>query len=129
MVNALRAFVPPLPDSGMPANILIAASLAGLLTFAGGGAYAATKHAVVAVAEQTALDLADSNLSVTLLCPALVRTGMSPVRDDPDDVVRVALSAVRTGRFLVVPEEWSPAIAVRAARLVNGGQPEVPTPR
>lgn len=37
VVNALRAFVPPLLDSGMPANILITASLAGLLTFPGGG--------------------------------------------------------------------------------------------
>jgi NAD(P)-dependent dehydrogenase (short-subunit alcohol dehydrogenase family) len=40
--------------------VLITASLAGLATFPGGGAYAATKHAVVAVAEQTALALAET---------------------------------------------------------------------
>jgi NADP-dependent 3-hydroxy acid dehydrogenase YdfG len=39
-----------------PSRILITASLAGLVTFPGGGAYAATKHAVVAVAEQAAMD-------------------------------------------------------------------------
>ncbi|MFC7362191.1 SDR family NAD(P)-dependent oxidoreductase [Nocardioides astragali] len=91
-----------------------------------GGAYAATKHAVVAVAEQTAIALADSNISVTLLCPALVRTAMSVVGDDPDDVARIALTALRSGRFLVAPEEWSNAIAERGSRLVGGG---LPTPR
>jgi len=128
VVNGLRAFVPPLLESGRPASILITASLAGLLSFPGGGAYAATKHAVVAVAEQTALALTDSNVSVTLLCPALVRTAMSPVGDDPADVATLALSAVRSGEFLVAPDEWKHAIALRAERLVNGGLPEIPAP-
>jgi NAD(P)-dependent dehydrogenase (short-subunit alcohol dehydrogenase family) len=128
VVNGLRSFVPPLLQSGTPGSILITASLAGLLTFPGGGAYAATKHAVVAVAEQAALALADSNISVTLMCPALVRTAMSPVGDDPDDVARLAITALRSGQFLVAPEEWSKAIARRGARLVDGGSPEVPTP-
>jgi NADP-dependent 3-hydroxy acid dehydrogenase YdfG len=52
VVNGLRAFVPRLLASGRPRHILITASLAGLATFPGGGAYAATKHAVVAVAAQ-----------------------------------------------------------------------------
>lgn len=128
VVNGLRSFVPPLLQSGTPGSILITASLAGLLTFPGGGAYTATKHAVVAVAEQTAIALADSNISVTLLCPALVQTAMSPVGDDPDDVARLALTALRSGQFLVAPDEWNNAIAERGARLVDGSCPQVPTP-
>jgi NAD(P)-dependent dehydrogenase (short-subunit alcohol dehydrogenase family) len=128
VVNGLRAFVPHLLESGKPASILITASLAGLLTFPGGGAYAATKHAVVAVAEQASLALRDTNVSVTLLCPALVRTAMSPVGDDPLDVAKFALNAVRSRRFLVAPDEWIPAIALRADRLVNGELPDIPAP-
>jgi NAD(P)-dependent dehydrogenase (short-subunit alcohol dehydrogenase family) len=55
VVNGLRAFVPRLVASDEPRRVLITASLAGLVTFPQGGAYAASKHAVVAVAEQTAL--------------------------------------------------------------------------
>lgn len=126
VVNGLRSFIPPLLESGRPGSIMITASLAGLVTFPGGGAYAATKHAVVAVAEQTALALADSNITVTLLCPALVRTAMSPVGDDPNDVARLALAALRSAQFLVAPAEWSKAIAQRGSRLVDGEFPEVP---
>jgi len=128
VINGLRAFIPRLLATGRPAHLLITASLAGLVTFPAGGAYAATKHAVVAVAEQTALALADSQVSVTLLCPALVRTAMSPTGADPADVAERALAGVREGRFLVVPAEWTDAIVERGERLVSGAEPTIPTP-
>ena len=39
VVNGLRAFVPAMVAANRPANIVITASLAGLLTFPSGGAY------------------------------------------------------------------------------------------
>lgn len=128
VVNGLRAFVPRLLATGGPAHVLITASLAGLVTFPAGGAYAATKHAVVAVAEQAALALANSQVSVTLLCPALVRTAMSPTGADPADVAEQALIGVREGRFLVVPDEWTNAILERSERLITGAEPTIPAP-
>lgn len=128
VVNGLRAFVPRLLATGRPAHLLITASLAGLVSFPAGGAYAASKHAVVAVAEQCALSLVDSQVSVTLLCPALVRTAMSPVGADPADVAEQALDGVREGRFLVVPDEWTDAVVERSERLIAGSQPGMPTP-
>jgi NADP-dependent 3-hydroxy acid dehydrogenase YdfG len=128
VVNGLRAFVPRLLASGRPAHILITASLAGLATFPGGGAYGAAKHAVVAVAEQAALALADTAVGVTVLCPALVRTAMSPVGADPADVAAEALAAVEAGRFVVVPGEWRDAVVRRAQRLMAGEPPVLPAP-
>lgn len=128
VVNGLRAFVPRLLTSGRPRRLLITGSLAGLVTFPGGGAYAATKHAVTAVAQQTALALADSPVTVTLLSPALVRTGMSEVGEDPAEVAAAALEASAAGRFLVVPPEWSDTVVSRADALVSGTQPQVPAP-
>jgi NAD(P)-dependent dehydrogenase (short-subunit alcohol dehydrogenase family) len=128
VVNGLRAFVPRLLDAGRPGHLLITASLAGLATFLGGGAYAASKHAVVAVAEQAALALSGTNVGVTVLCPALVRTALSPVGVDPADVAREALAAVAEGRFVVSPEEWQPAVRERAEVLVSGRQPIPPWP-
>jgi NAD(P)-dependent dehydrogenase (short-subunit alcohol dehydrogenase family) len=128
VVNGLRVFVPRLLALERPAHILITASLAGLTTFPGGGAYGASKHAVVAVAEQVALALADTEVGVTVLCPALVRTAMSPVGADPADVADEALAAVQTGRFVVVPGEWRAAVVQRAQLLMAGRPPALPAP-
>jgi NAD(P)-dependent dehydrogenase (short-subunit alcohol dehydrogenase family) len=128
VINGLRAYVPRLLEHGHPARIVVTASLAGLVTFPGGGAYAATKHAVVAVAEQAALALEKSPVSVTLVCPALVRTGMSATGADPRDVATTALAAAAAGRFLVVPEEWIAAIQQRADHLTSGRPADPPTP-
>jgi len=127
-VNGLRAFVPRLVAGDRSAHILITASLAGVVTFPGGGAYAATKHALVAVAEQAAMALRDTPISVTLLCPALVRTGMSDVGEDPADVAAAALAAARSGQFLVVPEEWRAAMQTRTEQLLDRRVPDVPAP-
>jgi len=126
VVNGLRAFVPRLLGSGRPAHVLITASLAGLAAFPGGGAYGASKHAVVAVAEQAALALTGTAVGVTVLCPALVRTAMSPMGDDPADVAAAALAAVHDGRFAVVPPEWAGAVTQRWERLVAGQRPVAP---
>jgi NAD(P)-dependent dehydrogenase (short-subunit alcohol dehydrogenase family) len=128
VVNGLRAFVPRLVAAGRPGRILITASLAGLVTFPAGGAYAASKHALVAVAEQAALALEHTPITVTLLCPALVRSGMSDTGEEPADVAAAALAAMEAGRFLVVPAEWQPALVARAERLVSGEQPSLPVP-
>jgi short-subunit dehydrogenase len=80
------------------------------------------------LAEQAALELAASNISVTVLCPALVRTAMSDQGDDPLHVAAQALEAVDEGRFAVIPEDWSAAVRHRSATLVNGVQPAIPIP-
>lgn len=128
VVNGLRSFVPLQLASDQPSQILITASLAGVLTWPGGGPYAASKHAVVAVAEQTALHLADTHVSVAVMCPALVRTAMSDIGDDPLDVATVALDAAAAGRFAVLPPSWSTAVHARADTLTSGKSPQLPTP-
>ncbi len=128
VVNGLRAFVPGMVERGVRSNILITASMAGTLTWPGGGPYIASKHAVLAVAEQAALELSDSGISVTALCPALVRTAMSAEGEDPAVTAARGLKAVAAGRFAVVDDEWSSAIRARAEMLVSGDQPQIPNP-
>jgi NADP-dependent 3-hydroxy acid dehydrogenase YdfG len=128
VVNGLRAFVPRMVERGSPANILITASLAGATTWPGGGPYAASKHAVLAVAEQTALELSETEIAVTVLCPDLVRTAISDQGADPRDIAIEALQAMEDGQFAVVPERWSGAVQSRASRLASGEQPGIPQP-
>lgn len=76
VVNGIRAFVPLIVEQG-EGHVVNVASAAGLL---GGGpglsAYAATKHAVVALSESLCLDLlaTDADVGVSVLCPEWVRT-------------------------------------------------------
>ncbi len=128
VVNGLRSFVPPMLEHERPGSLLITASLAGLLTWPVGGPYAASKHAVLAVAEQAALSLHGTQLSVTVLCPSLVRTAMSTEGRDPVDVAEEALDAVAARRFAVVPHEWKAGVVERARRLAAGHQPLLPEP-
>jgi NADP-dependent 3-hydroxy acid dehydrogenase YdfG len=128
VVNGLRAFVPRLLQANAERHLLVTASLAGVVTFPTGGAYAASKHAVIAVAEQTVMALRGTPVKVTVICPALVRTGMSRVGADPDDVAESALRALADGAFAQVPVEWHAALLRRASRLVRGAAPRPPEP-
>lgn len=128
VLNGLRAFVPRLLATKRPSRILITASLAGLATWPGGGAYAASKHAAVTLAEQAQLSLAGTNVSVHVLCPALVRSGMSEQGADPVEVARTALDELREGRFAIVPPEWRGAIRQRGEQLASGLPPTMPGP-
>lgn len=128
VVNGLRAFVPRMIADGEPHNIVITASLAGLATWPGGGAYAASKHAVVTVAEQAALSLAGTPVTVTLVCPALVRSGMSAEGADPGAVAAAALDAAARGIFAMVPPQWTQSVMDRSRRLSMGQQPQLPSP-
>jgi len=128
VVNGLRSFVPGMLARPEPSRILITASLAGALTWPAGGAYAASKHAALAVAEQAALGLADSHVSVTVMCPALVRTAMSEEGDDPVEVAQRGLRAATDGQFAVIDDEWADALHTRARTLSGGGRPELPLP-
>lgn len=128
VVNGLRAFVPRLLQADAGCHLLITASLAGVVTFPTGGAYPASKHAVMAVAEQAAMALRGTSVTVTVICPALVRTGMSPIGADPDEVAEAALRAVTVGAFAQIPAQWHAALLHRAAGLARGAVPTPPEP-
>ena len=129
VVNGLRAFVPALLASGEPAHVLITASLAGLAVFPGGGAYGPSKHAVAAIAQHAAMALDGTPVGVSMICPALVRTGMSSDGIDPALVAGDALQAIDDGVFAVVPSQWQSAVVTQAERIVSGNRPAPPTPK
>ena len=128
VVNGLRAFVPRLLAANRPAHILITGSLAGAATFPGGGAYGPSKHAVAAVAEHTAMALADTPIGVSMMCPALVSTGLSGEGVDPSEVAEEALATIEDGTFAVIPAEWRHAVTTAATRFASGQRPEAPKP-
>jgi NAD(P)-dependent dehydrogenase (short-subunit alcohol dehydrogenase family) len=89
VANTIRAFVPRLLDAGLPGHVCITGSLAGYLNQPGYGAYNASKHAVIAIAETLAGDLREAGhpIGVTVLAPWFVTTRLAQsARNRPADL-------------------------------------------
>lgn len=78
VVHGIQAFVPHLVTAGA-GHVVNIASVAGLAAMPFGGAYGASKHAVVAVSETLRSELTVMGLpiGVTVACPGFVRTPMT----------------------------------------------------
>jgi NAD(P)-dependent dehydrogenase (short-subunit alcohol dehydrogenase family) len=76
VVNGIRAFVPRMLEQGDPCHVVNTASLGGLVTGPLMSAYSATKYAVVGISEAMRMELAQSNVGVSVLCPHFVRTSL-----------------------------------------------------
>jgi len=88
VVNGVRAFAPRLiaQDEG---HVVNTASVAGLISPPGMGAYCVSKHAVVTLSEALHHDLRErgSRVGVSVLCPAYVPTGIADSeRNKPPDL-------------------------------------------
>jgi 1-deoxy-11beta-hydroxypentalenate dehydrogenase len=75
-VLVARAFVPRLLDGGRPAHLIHTASMSAFVVGAGSAAYAASKHADLAVARSLHADLMGTPIRVSVLCPGRVDTPM-----------------------------------------------------
>jgi NAD(P)-dependent dehydrogenase (short-subunit alcohol dehydrogenase family) len=74
VVYGAEAFVPGMKAHGERAWLINVASMAGMGGVPLAGAYTATKAAVVALTEAWALELADTQIHVSVLAPAFVKT-------------------------------------------------------
>ncbi len=80
-----QAVIPHMLEHGEPSHIVNTASLAGLMP--GAGTYGVSKHAVLALSESLASDLAETSISVSVLCPGFVRTNIAAAeRNRPGDL-------------------------------------------
>src|SRR4051812_485389 len=115
-VYAVRAVLPGMLERG-DGYLLHTASMAGILTTHGNATYAATKHAVVGLAEWLAITYHDRGVRTSLLAPLGVRTPMlgdvdpgtvsavlGPIKE-PEDVAQMVVDAIREERFLILTDE------------------------
>jgi NAD(P)-dependent dehydrogenase (short-subunit alcohol dehydrogenase family) len=149
VINGIKTLVPRMRKHGEAGRVVNTASIGGLQVNPRlrNGSYAMTKYAVVALSEALALDLEDSKIGVSVLCPALVNTTLHassrrrparlggpyerPGADvakawqsaglPPDDVGRRVLDAVARSEFFVFTHEEPRAwIEDRHARILAG---------
>lgn len=111
-VFAARALLPAMLARGS-GHFVTVASAAGLLNQIGDAAYSATKQAAVSFAESLAIRHGDEGIGVTLVCPQYVATHMIGLSDKDaagsdalltaGEVAQAVISAMKEGRFLVLP--------------------------
>jgi 3-oxoacyl-[acyl-carrier protein] reductase len=99
--HVMRAAIPRLREAG-GGWIINIASLAGANPFAGGGAYCASKAALIALTESAMQELRSDNIRVSVVLPGSTATTFSPRSggDDswklsPDDVAEVLVDLLR----------------------------------
>jgi short-subunit dehydrogenase len=115
-VWCLRAFL-PLLERGAPSDLVNVASVAGTVTTATSGPYAASKHAQLAFSRSVAAELGERGIRVHSVNPGPVPTDGFPQRQ---------LLAGRLSRHLVVSPE---VVALTIVRAIERDRREVFVPR
>ncbi len=115
VIHGVRVFVPIMLEQDTECHIVNTASMAGLISGPGLGAYKVTKHAVVTLSETLYHELAErgARVSVSVLCPGVVST-------------RIMESARNRPAHFPTPEPHDPASAARWEALrerVAAGMP------
>ncbi|MFZ4518194.1 MAG: SDR family NAD(P)-dependent oxidoreductase [Microthrixaceae bacterium] len=90
VVNGVRAVVPRMVDAGVPARIMVTASVAGVVASPVSAPYVVSKFAAVGIAESLHHDLqlsGNTHVSVSVICPAMVATSIGDsVRNRPAEL-------------------------------------------
>jgi NAD(P)-dependent dehydrogenase (short-subunit alcohol dehydrogenase family) len=106
VIHGVRAFAPRLIAQG-EGHIVNTASVSGLISPSGAGAYSVTKHAVVTLSESLHHDLRahGSAIGVSVLCPAYVPTGIAQSeRNRPAGFAKGAQSEQSRARAAMVAQ-------------------------
>jgi NAD(P)-dependent dehydrogenase (short-subunit alcohol dehydrogenase family) len=93
VIHGVRAFVPLMLAQDTECHIVNTASMAGLISGPGLGAYKVTKHAVVSLSETLYHELAErgARVRVSVLCPGIVNTRiMESARNRPGHLAPTA---------------------------------------
>ena len=123
--HTAKAAVPQLRRAA-PAALIMIASICGLTTSAGFGAYNASKHGVIGLMRTLANELGPEDITVNAICPGWVRTpmlGASIADADADRSDLGEFTSMSIVERLVEPEEVTDAViwlASPGARMITG---------
>jgi NADP-dependent 3-hydroxy acid dehydrogenase YdfG len=76
MINGIQTFLPRMLERGDDCHIVNTASMSAFVSLPRTGIYCTTKMAVRGLSECLAMDLAETNVKVSMLCPGAVNTNI-----------------------------------------------------
>ncbi|MGE4322654.1 MAG: SDR family NAD(P)-dependent oxidoreductase [Sphingobium sp.] len=143
--HGVQCFLPRMQASGQGGHIVNTGSILGQFALAGQGAYVATKFAVTGFTEALRMELRDSGIGVSLLCPGLVETGLArhsasrrpssagdapqpplsaatqPIGMAPGPIGEQVADAIERNRFYIFSHaEYRPVVAARMEEILAG---------
>jgi NAD(P)-dependent dehydrogenase (short-subunit alcohol dehydrogenase family) len=107
VMNTLQAFLARMTADPRPSRAVITGSQASFVLFSDLGAYTATKHALLAVAETLGRELANTPVGVCLIAPGPVATAILGRAPDPggrmsaQEAAEIAFAGACRGDFLI----------------------------
>jgi NAD(P)-dependent dehydrogenase (short-subunit alcohol dehydrogenase family) len=113
-LNAVQSFAWHVKKAGKPAAIVNVTSMAGIMGVPKRAAYVSSKHAIVGLTREMAIEVGTAGIRVNAVAPGMIRTPMTEIMfQDPDETRRIrAVHAIgREGRA----EEVAAAIAFLAS--------------
>jgi len=113
-----QAIAQYLVAQGRGGKIVNLASVAGLMAVPNRAAYVSSKHAVVGLTKEMAIELADKNIQVNAVAPGVVRTSMTESYFDKPDILASLRKAHPAGRW-AQPEEIAGLILFLASSEAN----------
>lgn len=82
VINAFEAAYPKMRDNHR-GHLVAVASVAGFVGLPGNGAYSGSKAAVIKLCESLQLDLKNTGIDVTCICPGFIDTPLTQKNDHP----------------------------------------------
>lgn len=124
VVHTIQAFAPAMLQAVAPSRMVLTGSQSSFVSFPGLGAYGASKHAVLAIAQSLAEEWKGRPVSVALLAPGGVATpilgpsgGLNPQAMMPvERAAALAFKGALDGRFLISTHDDLRAKIVDQAR-------------
>ncbi len=98
--HGVQVFLPRIQRHGEGGHIVNTSSTAGMQANKGQFVYCASKYAIVGLSEVMRKDLADENISVSVLCPWFVDTPIMHTDLDDDDLEGIAKRRESMGQWL-----------------------------
>jgi short-subunit dehydrogenase len=123
-VATFAPFIEAMKAQEGPARLVGIASVAGIRGLPGGGAYSASKAAVISYCESLRLEMKPHNVRVVTIVPGYIDTPMTkanayrmPFLTHPDKFAAAAVAAIAAGTsYTVIP--WQMGVVARLLRLL-----------
>lgn len=117
-------FIGPMKAQRTPARLVGIGSVAGIRGLPGGGAYSASKSAVITYCESLRVELAPHGIDVVTICPGYIDTPMTqhnayamPFLMAPDKFAAAAVRAIERGTsYTVIP--WQMGVVAKLLRAL-----------
>lgn len=111
VIHGVEAFLPRMLASGQPGHIVNTASIFGVMPSPNSTLYSVTKYAVVGLTDVLRNELNGTNVGISVLCPAIVATGIAAAIKEREEALGRATAAVPSTPSAAYPKMFETVLS------------------